>query len=965
MRQTSLAFTWLIVLLIAGFESSLCVAQTSDAQSIPDLTKGTAPSAEEIKKDWYLHCGDARGWAWRDAQGGCDSARQIYITKVPATSPVRYDLKVGDVILGVNGKPFSGQPIFEFRKASMPANASGGKLDVVLWRQGWDQPKNVTLDLSSKPIDFTKGDQPGDETDWNLGPTGARGWMQGFNHESFMTRQILITLVEKGSPADGILEKGDAILGIGDTKFDSDARRRLGEAITQAETETGKGELKLLRWRDGQTQTVTLKLPVLGSYSDTTPWDCPKSRAILKNACDYIVKNDLLNRYGDMDGRSHVAALALMSTGDEELMALAKTHVEQVIQTVMQNPDNPPQWGGYSSWGWGYTTVMLCEYYLLTHDENTLPPIRILSELIARGQSGVGSWGHRMTSNHGALGGYGALNQAGNMCMMSLVLAQRCGVTSPEIEQAVERGSTFLAQFIDMCSIPYGDHPDLYPTGHDDNGKSSQGAVIFAIKGDERKTDFFSRMTVASYAVRERGHTGNYFSMLWGPLGAARAEQAGCSAFLREQEWYFDLERRWDGGFSYQGKMGFGYGVNPNTGRQYIGAEHQYAGWDTTCARVLMYTLPMKRLAIQGRDVMTVQLPDAVVAQLIEDGQRPARDNQAFTQRYDDQGVDELLKLLTSWSPVVRSFAAMSLAKKETAPPIPALVEMLHNDNRYARYGACVALRQLASRAGDAVDPLIASLGDDDPLFLAHAACALEAIGDRRAIAPLLKLAARQVENDPAEITLRFTGKALCDRNGLLSESLDGVDRGLLDQAIRRLLKCRDGSTRGLLGNTVLNKLSFEELQPLWPDMIQAMNVIAPSGVMFASGVRLTVAQTLAKYHVEEGVPLILGYATKQNGWGSNNRSPQIIGLLKQYGASAQPMLPEIDKYLEYVRGKTPRNSDGSLSNKDLYGSQIAPLTEAMESIRTSKDKPELRSIKPYLGDTANDLLVAPGNTGP
>jgi len=55
---------------------------------------------------------------------------------------------------------------------------------------------------------------------------------------------------------------------------------------------------------------------------------------------------------------------------------------------------------------------------------------------------------------------------------------------------------------------------------------------------------FFSRMTVASYGERERGHTGNYFSFLWGPLGASRAGPQAASAFLNELWWYFDLARR-------------------------------------------------------------------------------------------------------------------------------------------------------------------------------------------------------------------------------------------------------------------------------------------------------------------------------------------------------------------------------------------------------------------------------------
>ncbi len=83
--------------------------------------------------------------------------------------------------------------------------------------------------------DFTKGGRKNDRHDWNLGPTGARGWMWGMSLRSDFARQILITKVAPGSPADGVLRVDDVILGINDKKFQSDARIAFGKAITEAE----------------------------------------------------------------------------------------------------------------------------------------------------------------------------------------------------------------------------------------------------------------------------------------------------------------------------------------------------------------------------------------------------------------------------------------------------------------------------------------------------------------------------------------------------------------------------------------------------------------------------------------------------------------------------------------------------------------------------------------------------------
>jgi len=80
-----------------------------------------------------------------------------------------------------------------------------------------------------------------------------------------------VTAVAKGSPADGILNCNDVILGIGDKCFDGDARIQFAKAITVAEQMTNSGILKLIRWRAGKTEPVQLKLTVMGSYSGTAP----------------------------------------------------------------------------------------------------------------------------------------------------------------------------------------------------------------------------------------------------------------------------------------------------------------------------------------------------------------------------------------------------------------------------------------------------------------------------------------------------------------------------------------------------------------------------------------------------------------------------------------------------------------------------------------------------------------------
>ena len=117
--------------------------------------------------------------------------------------------------------------------------------------------------------DFTKGDTIPAKAkhDWNLGPTGLRGWMFCDKLVTTDARQIYVTQVQRHSPADEILAVGDVILGVGGGNFSGDARVQFANAITAAEQEKNGGLLRLVRWLDGQSTNVELKLPVLGAKS--------------------------------------------------------------------------------------------------------------------------------------------------------------------------------------------------------------------------------------------------------------------------------------------------------------------------------------------------------------------------------------------------------------------------------------------------------------------------------------------------------------------------------------------------------------------------------------------------------------------------------------------------------------------------------------------------------------------------
>ncbi len=918
---------------IAAIGCSLLAAAQAPAEppdaaapaAAPDLLKGEGPAPDAARPDWFLHFYGTHGWIHGTTDAERNHARQILVTRVPRFSEVRDAIRPGDVILGVNGRPFDRQPVFQFRESSTPATRAGEALTVTMWRPGWEEPRTVRIEPRDPRPVFT-GDDPEVLTDedladaQNLGATGLRGWMFGSTQRGHQVdvgnlrraHQIKITQVDEGSPADGILRVGDVILGIGDKPFEDHARRELGEALTRAETEEGGGRLRLLRWRDGETEPVTLQIAVMGTYSDTAPWDCAKSERIIENALAYIERRGTPIG-GELGIQALVGSLGLLATGEERVLPHVREHVELLVRQVDEAGGEPPA-AGLSSWAWGYANLLLTEYFLATGDRQALPAIEAYSRALARGQAMSGTWGHSMAmpdpvtgGPHGPLGGYGTMNQSSTVCWISLVLARRCGVSEPVIERAIRNKAAFLNDFIDVGTITYGDN---LPGGllHDDNGKTSAAAVGFAALGEEAGTDFFGRMTVASHSIREYGHTGHYWSDLWGGLGAARAGREACAAFLREDLWRIDLERRWDGGFGFQPKMG------------------AYRNWDTTGSRLILFSIPRRQLAITGRDLLTVELTPEQLAEAIEAGRQPAGVIR-WPERYNDLPAADLLPLLGHWSPVTREQAARSLSAREDAS-IEAVRAMLGSENRCARYGACTALRHLGRRAQPAVGDLIAHLDSEDRVLQVNAIMALGTTDDPRAVEALFDLAGREVADDPYDVVRRRVAGSLFGRGNLVERARAVEDRERMLGATREFLTSITGDTRTVVAHNVVPALSLEEFKALWPQIEHARNTPATT---YNTEIHMATLRRLRDFRVREGIDHAAAYVTEMRGHGSQVRVPEVLEILRGYGAHARAALPELERaadYFEHEEQNFPRHL--SLQKAENVRNFIREL-EAME----------------------------------
>jgi hypothetical protein len=825
--------------------------------------------------------------------------------------------------------------------------------------------------------DYTKGEslEEGKGNDWALGPTGAFGniWALSVGNTE-KTRMIQIRDVTKGTPADGVLEKGDVILGVvspvvggkqmPDARFDSDARKALSAAITEAEKKENGGKLVLNIWRKGKTQPATLTLKVMGTFSNSTPWECEKTTALIEAACQIILKRGLFYQpksHEDNPGiDGYLDALGLLATGEAKYLP----EIQKYARIIGDPKKKYDLFGeGLSAWEGGYSNLFLTEYYLLTKDEYVLPAIKELSQTIAMGRSGVGTWSHGMSipaHNGGKLYGmaasYGMMNQCSLICTISLVMAQKCGINSPEITDAVRIYTSFCRWWADKGTVPYGDHsPTLV---HDGNGKNSQAAVLFDLVGDKETANYFTRMTLSSYQVREAGHTGHYFASQWGALGAARGGDDAAKSFVGNLRWFTEMERRPDGSSVYQ--------------EQLANTPGKYPGWSTTGQRLMQHCLPRKKLYITGKGgssmppLTTEEIKISVAAATFAPTGLTAK---------------QLLEELGSWSPVVRYEAGKALGQRDENV-VKELIAMLKSPNRYARYGACEGLRFAGRGSEEAIMALLDILKDSEDVTLRYyavvglrksrqpsgtsdveAMAAYEkSIGSGAAIdkviPALLKLATTyEPKLDPGRKLQSEIAEALFSNSGIANyigympggKGVDKVNSEYLIPAIKSMLTNPNGRARSTVSGCYAY-LSPEQLKALWGDVYYATKYPAPSGEMFANGVRANGMNLMVKHSVKEGIPVGVDFVLRQEGWGNRSRKSGIPPLLS-YGKALESYVPEINGILEKWQGR----KSGSWNEQPAAEDFKKQLDEALK-----KPAPTLISIKPYI-DATPDPVASDG----
>lgn len=756
-------------------------------------------------------------------------------------------------------------------------------------------PLTVNHDLT-KTIDFERVGT------YHLGATGAHGWLFVRKQKTAEARQILITEVEAGSPADGILQDGDVILGIAGRRFDADARKQFGMALDEAEKKENKGILKLTRWRPvkdaqprrGVEEEVEIKLQAQEPFSDTAPYNCARSLQLMEAALSRILADAAKKNFGRIDE----SLLALMAVGRPEHIKLVKDYLHQA---AWAKPDYKIslESGGLVCWAYGLHGLIMTEYYLATGDDYVLPAIKEHAVKIAMGQSGGGLWGHGFAwasinegKLHGRLNGYGALNLAGLPCLLTLVMAEKCGVSHPEIDAALQRALPFFADFVGRGTIGYGyhcpslDHNNSGRNGQASNGKNAIAGLIFTALGDRKVSQYYASQVASSYDEHEHGHAGNSFTRFWDMLGVNCGGPEVAAAYHKELRWYNALCRGWDGRILFQ-QLGGSYG-GPTM------------NLDAAC--VLANALPLRKLYITGKRAdQKLWLTDDQVKAAIAAGRWHWADCDALS-------AEQLIAALDCWSPGAREWIAEALGRK-SENLVPQLIKAFEGKSADMRAGVCTALGYQGERAAPAVPLLVKALEDEASTVRVAAAYGLMRTGKpgRKAIPDMLKAVVNQEKESPLEPVLQALSYSLgADAPGTAplyfigifpstpegENPLDGIDRRILYPAMARMISARSARIRDC-GSYALRYFNRDDVKNMVQEIYDLAKCRAPDFGMFADRACGRGMDELARFQVSDGVKVCVD-ALLEPRWGSYWREPHHFLTLQRYGKTASSELPRL-----------------------------------------------------------------------
>ncbi len=263
------------------------------------------------------------------------------------------------------------------------------------------------------------------------------------------------------------------------------------------------------------TETVRIYIEPVGKFSETYPYDCPRSDKIVTQLCE-IIARDLADRNHRPHIRHHML-LALMASGEQKYESTIRRHAHSNREREAELLGS-----GFPSWGNGYEGIFLGEYYLRTQDRAVLSRIEALNEYYTHGMAlESGGFSHRSRPTivqrvaGGGPVGYGSMAAPGGLAMLAMSLFRAGGAPYPEFaHEQVHRAYVRNANE-DGIHVGYGfgavDHIHIL-VEDPKQGLSGRGVGFRSPTGMEDITDY----TIQGVGLWNAGPDGDsVFQWMW------------------------------------------------------------------------------------------------------------------------------------------------------------------------------------------------------------------------------------------------------------------------------------------------------------------------------------------------------------------------------------------------------------------------------------------------------------------
>lgn len=449
---------------------------------------------------------------------------------------------------------------------------------------------------------------------YNLGLSGLRVELS----EKAPTH-LLVRFVFKGSPADGKIEVGDALIGAGGQAFVVPHRDGYGmdkfgahgpildfaNALEACQGAEGDGQLMVRVLRAGKERDVKLAIGRrYGAFAPSFPAECKKSERILSELLDYLVREQQDDgSFGDPVVNTF-APLALLASGKPE-------HLECVERNARFHARTTKAVDKDDLINWRYMTaaIVMSEYQLATGKAWVLPELREVRDFLYSSQylslaqlnprvkeSHPDAYPKSERQQHGGWGhnpgfeGYGPIAMLTGQGALAFALMSRCGV---EIDRTrhdsayafLERGSG---------AEGYVWYADEAASERDwaDMGRTGAAGIANALSpwpGTEYRSRALKHALVIG--AHPESFPDTHGSPILGMGHAALAASVDAQSFRRLMDlnrWWFTLAQCNDASFYYQ----------PNRDNAGYGSDSRLLASAVTA---FIFSIPKHNLALTAR----------------------------------------------------------------------------------------------------------------------------------------------------------------------------------------------------------------------------------------------------------------------------------------------------------------------------------------------------------------------------